>query len=69
MFEKTFLREQFKKKEYLKKRQEEKEKSQLQNNRDNSQPNNIPERHKVRVMFGRAWRRRQRLVGTAPVPE
>lgn len=71
MFKKTFLREQFKKKEYLKKQQqqqqENEEKSQ-HSNRDNSQPN-IPEHHKVRVLLGRMWRRRQRTVGTAPVAE
>ena len=68
MFKKTFLREQFKKKEYLKKQQQE-NKEKNQTNRDNSQPNNIPEHRKVRDIFSRVWRRRQRIVGTAPVAE
>ena len=67
-FERIFLREQLKKKEYLKKQQRENEEKSQHNNRDSSQPN-VPERRKVRVLFGRVWRRQQRIVGTAPVAQ
>ena len=57
MFERMFLKEQLKKKEYLKKQQREnKEKSH--SNKDSSQPN-IPERRKHRRS------RRQKSVGSA----
>ena len=63
MFERIFLKEQLKKKEYQKKQQRENEEKSQHSNRDNSQVEpNIPEQHKVR---GR--RRRRRRPRTSPV--
>ena len=66
MFERIFLGEQLKKKEYLKKQQRENEEKSQRSNRNSSQPNTL-EHRKVRVSFGRVWRRGQRIVGTTPV--
>ena len=68
MIERIFFREQLKKKDYLKKQQRENKEKSQHSNRDSLQ-SNIPEHHKGKILFGHVRRRRQRIVGTAPVAE